>query len=99
MRDIGSFVFKRFLNSVYTKTQGVDVSGNIVMLMLGVSTFLGALGLIALLWGVRTGQFDDQSKFIDGARYDNEEDLQDAKMMEDKQKEREAKRKKEYRPE
>ena len=75
------------------------MSGNIVMLMLGVSTFLGALGLIALLWGVRTGQFDDQSKFIDGARYDNEEDLQDAKMMEDKQKEREAKRKKEYRPE
>ena len=75
------------------------MSGNVVMLMLGVSTFLGALGLIALLWGVRTGQFDDQSKFIDGARYDNEEDLQDAKMMEEKRKEREAKRKKEYRPE
>ncbi len=75
------------------------MSGNIVMLMLGVSTFLGALGLIALLWGVRTGQFDDQSKFIDGARYDNEEDLQDAKMMEEKRKAREAKRKKEYRPE
>ena len=79
--------------------KGMDVSGNIVMLMLGVSTFLGALGLIALLWGVRTGQFDDQSKFIDGARYDNEEDLQDAKMMEEKRKEREAKRKREYRPE
>lgn len=75
------------------------MSGNIVMLMLGVSTFLGALGLIALLWGVRTGQFDDQSKFIDGARYDNEEDLQDAKMMAEKQKEREAKRKRDYRPE
>ncbi len=75
------------------------MSGNIVMLMLGVSTFLGALGLIALLWGVRTGQFDDQSKFIDGARYDNEEDLQDAQMMEEKRKEREAKRKREYRPE
>ncbi len=99
MRDIGSFVFGKFLNSVYTKTKGIDVSGNIVMLMLGVSTFLGALGLIALLWGVRTGQFDDQSKFIDGARYDNEEDLQDAKMMEEKRKAREAKRKKEYRPE
>ena len=79
--------------------QRVKVSGNIIILMLGVSTFLGALGLIALLWGVRTGQFDDQSKFIDGARYDNEEDLQDAKMMEAKRKEREAKRKKEYRPE
>jgi len=75
------------------------VSGTVIMLMLGVSTFLGALGLIALLWGVRTGQFDDESKFIDGARYDNEEDLQDAKMMEEKRKDREAKRKREYRPE
>ncbi|MEA3455599.1 MAG: cbb3-type cytochrome oxidase assembly protein CcoS [Campylobacterota bacterium] len=74
------------------------MSGNIIILMLGVSTFLGALGLFALLWGVRTGQFDDESKFIDGARYDNEEDLQDAKMMEEKRKEREAKRKREYRP-
>ncbi len=75
------------------------MSGDVVILMLGVSTFLGALGLIGLLWGVKTGQFDDHSKFIDGARYDNEEDLRDAKMMEDKKKEREARRKKEYRPE
>ena len=88
--------YNPFIIIVY---QGMDMSGNIVILMLGVSTFLGALGLIALLWGVRTGQFDDQSKFIDGARYDNEEDLQDAKMMEEKRKEREAKRKREYRPE
>ncbi|SHO81632.1 Type cbb3 cytochrome oxidase biogenesis protein CcoS, involved in heme b insertion [hydrothermal vent metagenome] len=62
------------------------MSENIVILMLGVSTFLGALGLIALIWGVKTGQFDDQSKFIDGARYDNEEDLQDAVLMSEKQK-------------
>lgn len=64
------------------------MSENVVILMLGVSTFLGALGLIALLWGVKTGQFDDQSKFIDAARYDNEEDLQDAVMMEKKKKKR-----------
>ncbi|MEA3492644.1 MAG: cbb3-type cytochrome oxidase assembly protein CcoS [Campylobacterota bacterium] len=75
------------------------MSENIIILMIGVSTFLGALGLIALLWGVKTGQFDDESKFIDGARYDNEEDLRDAKMMEEKRKERDAKRKREYRPE
>ena len=75
------------------------MSENIVILMLGVSTFLGALGLIALLWGVKTGQFDDESKFIDGARYDNEEDLRDAKMMEEKRKVREERRKKDYRPE
>ncbi|WP_373029195.1 cbb3-type cytochrome oxidase assembly protein CcoS [Sulfurovum sp.] len=62
------------------------MSENIVILMIGVSTFLGAIGLIALIWAVRTGQFDDHSKFIDAVRYDNEEDLQDAAMMEKKKK-------------
>ena len=75
------------------------MSENIVILMISVSTFLGALGLLGLLWGVKTGQFDDQSKFIDGARYDNEEDMRDAKMMEDKKRKREEDRKKNYRPE
>ena len=71
-----------------------------MILMLTISTFLGALGLAALIWGIRTGQFDDQSKFIDGARYDNEEDLRDAAMMDEKKKEQKAKMKKEkgYRP-
>lgn len=77
--------------------------------MIGVSTFLGALGLIALLWGVKTGQFDDQSKFIDAARYDGEEELRDAVMMQHKQelqkkkaekkkKEDDEKKKKNYMP-
>jgi len=71
------------------------MSENIVILMISVSTFLGALSLIALLWGVKTGQFDDKSKFIDAARYDNEEELKDAVMMEEKRKKHEAKLKKE----
>ncbi len=84
------------------------MSENIIILMIGVSTFLGALGLIALLWGVKTGQFDDQSKFIDAARFDGEEELRDAVMMQKKQelqkkkaqkkKEDEAKKKKNYMP-
>ena len=61
------------------------MSESIVILMISVSTFLGALGLGALLWGVKTGQFDDQSKFIDAARYDGEEELRDAVMMQEKQ--------------
>lgn len=70
-----------------------------MILMLTVSTLLGALGLVALIWGIRTGQFDDQSKFIDGSRYDNEEDLRDAVMMDEKKKEQEKKNKeKGYRP-
>ena len=75
------------------------MSESIVILMISVSTFLGALGLIALLWGVKTGQFDDQSKFIDAARFDGEEELRDAAMMQDRQKEQkkkaQAKKKKE----
>jgi len=62
------------------------MSENIVILMIGVSTFLGAIGLIALIWAVRTGQFDDHSKFINAVHHDNEEDLQDAAMMEEKKK-------------
>ena len=69
------------------------MSENIMILMLSVSTFLGALGLIALLWGVKTGQFDDHSKFLDAARYDNEEDLRDAVLIEEKKKAREKQKK------
>ena len=81
------------------------MSGSIITMMIGISTFLGALGLAALIWGIRTGQFDDQSKFIDGARFDNEEELRDAIRMEEKQKRakekskrEKAKREKNYRP-
>jgi len=75
------------------------MSENIIILMIGVSTFLGALGLIALLWGVKTGQFDDQSKFIDAARYDGEEELRDAVMMEEKKNEQKKKAQKQKRAE
>jgi len=62
------------------------MSENIVVLMIGISTLLGSIGLFALIWAVRTGQFDDHSKFIDAVRHDNEEDLQDAAMIQAKKK-------------
>ena len=75
------------------------MSEGIVILMIGISTFLGALGLAGLIWAVRTGQFDDESKFINATRFDNEEDLQDAAMMaEKKKKARKEKKAKSYRP-
>jgi cbb3-type cytochrome oxidase maturation protein len=79
------------------------MSENVIITMIGISTLLGATGLAALLWGVKTGQFDDQSKFIDAARFDNEEELRDAVMMEEKKKARqkrkeEEKKKKRYMP-
>jgi len=60
------------------------MSEEIIILMIGISTFLGALGLIGLIWAVRTGQFDDHSKFINATKHDNEEDLRDAVMMAEK---------------
>ena len=62
------------------------MSSSVMMMMIGISTFLGAFGLIALLWGIRTGQFDDESKFIDAARFDGEDELKDAIELEEKQK-------------
>ncbi len=78
------------------------MSEHIIIVMIGISTLLGATGLAALLWGVRTGQFDDESKFIDAARFDSEEELRDAAMMEEKKKARLKKKadekKKKYMP-
>ena len=71
------------------------MSENIIIVMIGISTLLGATGLAALLWGVKTGQFDDKSKFIDAARFDNEEELRDAVMMEEKKKARKQKKQEE----
>jgi len=69
------------------------MSSGILAMMLGVSTLLGAFGLFALLWGHKTGQFEDKHKFLDGALYDGEEELKDAVLMEEKRKKLSAKRK------
>jgi len=70
------------------------VSDNVIAVMIGISTALGAFGLFALIWGIKTGQFDDTEKFLDGAKYDGQEELKDAIMME-KKKQEALKRKKE----
>jgi len=57
---------------------------NVVSAMLLVSIGLGALGLGAFLWGLRTGQFDDKNKFLDGALYDGEDDMNIAKKVQDR---------------
>jgi len=73
------------------------VSGNILSMMIGISTFLGALGLFALIWGIKTGQFDDKHKFLEATKFDDEDALNDAVMME-KRKEQKRIREKNYSP-
>ena len=77
------------------------MSDNVIAVMIGISTALGAFGLFALIWGIKTGQFDDTEKFLDGAKYDGQEELKDAIMMEKKKQEalkRKKEREKNYKP-
>ena len=67
----------------------------VIAMMLGASIFLGAVALFAFLWAIKNGQFDDQEKFLNGAEFDNEDDLNDAINLERKKEEL----KKNYRPE
>ena len=77
------------------------MDGWVIAMMLFASTHLGAFGLWALLWGIRSGQFDDHKKFLDGAQFDSEEALNDAVRMERKKEEilkQKEKREKGYAP-
>lgn len=55
--------------------KGVFMSSWVIILMLGVSIFMGLLGLIAFLWGLRSGQFDDKDKMMQGVLFDSVDDL------------------------
>jgi len=68
----------------------------VVAMMLGASLFLGGVALMAFLWGIKNGQFDDEEKFLNSALYDTEEDLADAVAAEKK---KESFRKRNYKPE
>ena len=68
----------------------------VVAMMLGASLFLGAIALVAFLWGIKNGQFDDEDKMMNAVLYDDEDELNDAAEQERK---KEATRKKNYTPE
>ena len=68
----------------------------VVAMMLGASLFLGSIALVAFLWGIKNGQFDDEKKMMTHVHFDDEKDLND---LADQQKKREELKKKEYRPE
>jgi len=67
----------------------------VIAMMLGASIFLGAIALFAFLWAIKNGQFDDEEKFLNAAKFDNQEDLNDAVNLEKKKEEL----KKAYKPE
>jgi cbb3-type cytochrome oxidase maturation protein len=67
----------------------------IIAMMLGASIFLGALALLAFLWAIKNGQFDDKEKFLNATKFDGVDELNDAVNQELKK----EKLKKDYRPE
>ncbi len=67
----------------------------VIAMMLGASIFLGAIALFAFLWAIKNGQFDDEEKFLNAAKFDGEDELNDAVNQERKKEEL----KKNYKPE
>lgn len=59
---------------------------SVLIVMLFVSILIGLLGLIAFLWGLKTGQFDDEKKMTQGVLFDSVDDLNEAARREEKQK-------------
>ncbi|SFV67268.1 Type cbb3 cytochrome oxidase biogenesis protein CcoS, involved in heme b insertion [hydrothermal vent metagenome] len=72
------------------------MSSWVIGMMLGVSVFLGSIAVVALMWAIKKGQFDDEEKFLNAVKFDTVEDLNDAANLERK---KEKLKKKEYRPE
>ena len=68
----------------------------VIAMELGASLFLGAIALTAFLWGIKNGQFDDETKMMNQVQYDDESELNDAANQQRKQ---ETMNKKEYKPE
>ena len=67
----------------------------VITMMLSASIFLGAIALGAFLWAIKNGQFDDEEKFLNAAKFDGVDELNDAVNLEKKKEEL----KKNYRPE
>jgi cbb3-type cytochrome oxidase maturation protein len=68
----------------------------VIAMMLGASLVLGGTALVAFLWAIKSGQFDDEERFLNAVKFDGEEELNDAIQQESK---KEELRKKNYKPE
>jgi len=63
------------------------MDNGIVIMMLGISLFLGAMAMFGVLWAIKTGQFDDKDKLMDSVLNDGEDALNDAAEKERRKKE------------
>lgn len=60
------------------------MDNSVLIMMLSVSLFLGAIGVGAFMWAIKNGQFDDKEKFLNATKFDGIEELNDAIKKEKK---------------
>ena len=60
------------------------MDSGIIIMMMSVSIFLGLMALGGFLWAVKSGQFDNEDKFLNATKYDGEDELNDAVALEKK---------------
>jgi cbb3-type cytochrome oxidase maturation protein len=77
--------------------KGKEMDSWVIAMMLGASLFLGGVALVAFMWGIKNGQFDDETKMMNQVLYDDEAELNDA--AEQQRKRENSLKKKEYKPE
>ena len=62
------------------------MSSMILAMMIGASLLVGGIVLFAMLWGLKSGQFDEESRFLNATMFDSEDELKDAIIMEKRRK-------------
>ena len=63
------------------------MSNGIVIMMIGVSLFLGAAALFGVIWAIKNGQFDDKDKMMNTVLDDGEDALNEAAEKDRRKKE------------
>lgn len=60
------------------------MNSGVLIMMLIVSIGIGLIGLLAFFWALKTNQFEDGERMMQNALFDNEEELNSAKTLEEK---------------
>ncbi|GAA7299974.1 cbb3-type cytochrome oxidase assembly protein CcoS [Helicobacter pylori] len=73
------------ISSCNPNHKDIEMNTEILTIMLVVSVLMGLIGLIAFLWGVKSGQFDDEKRMLESVLYDSASDLNEAVLQEKRQ--------------
>ena len=63
------------------------MDNGLVIMMMGISLFLGAIAMFGVIWAIKNGQFDDEAKTMDAVLNDGEDALNEAAEKQRRKKE------------